>query len=108
MNRGLTIGEDRTGGLGVRGKGDSALLESTDNIQQVRGLCALQQYHSYTHFLTFTCNQKTHFGTAPIKQWIDDIQWHKKYPGFNDLSTLDQKEVKEAVIQSAAGLVLQV
>ena len=31
LNRGLTVGDDKTGGLGLRGKGDSTLLESTDN-----------------------------------------------------------------------------
>ena len=31
FNRGLTIGEDRTDGLGVMSKGDSDILESTDN-----------------------------------------------------------------------------
>ena len=41
VNRGLTVGEDKTGGLALRGKGDSALLESIDNKEMVRNLCML-------------------------------------------------------------------
>ena len=54
LNRGLTVGEDKTGGLGLRGKGDSALLESVDNKEMVRNLCFLKSMCSmgpfpYTH-----------------------------------------------------------
>ena len=31
LNRGLIVGKDRTGGLVLRGKGDSTLSESVDN-----------------------------------------------------------------------------
>jgi len=31
LNRGLIVGKDRTGGLALRGKEDSTLLESVDN-----------------------------------------------------------------------------
>jgi len=32
MNQGLTVGDDnKTGGLGLRGEGDSALMKVTDN-----------------------------------------------------------------------------
>ena len=40
LNRGLTMGKDRIGGLEVRGKWDEALLEYTDNRQKVRTLFA--------------------------------------------------------------------
>ena len=91
MSRGLTIGEDRTGVLGVRGKEDLNILEYTNDLQQVRCLHASQKFRSHTHFLTFTCNQQTYFVDTPINQWIDYIQWRKKHPGFNYMSTLDKK-----------------
>jgi hypothetical protein len=58
LNRGLTIGEDKTGGLGLRGKGDSSLLESFDNKQMVCNLCMSQKYISWDHFLKMKTNLK--------------------------------------------------
>ena len=58
LNRGLTVDENSKSGLGLRGKGDSALIGSVDNRQMVRNLCYSQKYINWTHFLTFTCNQK--------------------------------------------------
>lgn len=73
LNRGLIVGKDRTGGLALRGKGDSTLSESVHNRQMVRNLCASQNHHMWSHFLTFTCNQKSHFGTVPIKSWVNNF-----------------------------------
>ena len=71
LNRGLAV-DHNTGEIGLRGKGDTALLESVDNKQMVRNLCFSQKYFPWDHFLMYICNQKNHFGTAPIKNWIDD------------------------------------
>ena len=45
LNRGLTVADDAKGGLGLRGKGGSSLLESIDNKQMVKNLCFSQKYH---------------------------------------------------------------
>ena len=74
----------------------------------VRNLCALQQYHTMTHFLTFTCNMKKHFGTKVIKNWIDGNEWKKKIPNFNDLNDKDKEEVSSAINHAAAQLLLRV
>ena len=94
LNRGLTVGEDKTGGLGLRGKGDSALLESIDNKQMVRNLCISQKYVKWDHFLTHTCNMKTHSGTKPIKDWIDGTEWTKNFKGYNKLIEAEKLEIK--------------
>ena len=44
MNRGLTASSDESSGLAVRGKNDSALLESIDSRKMVRNLSAAQKY----------------------------------------------------------------
>ena len=108
LNRGLTIGSDKTGGLAVRGKGDSSLLQSVDNKEMVRNLCFSQKYHKWDHFLTFTCSMKTHFGTAPVKNWIDGEEWKQHYPGFYELDQIQKNEIKEALQQSAAGPLLRI
>ena len=45
LNRGLIVGKDRTGGLALRGKGDSTLSESFDEWKMVKNLCASQKCH---------------------------------------------------------------
>ena len=106
VNRGLTVGEDKTGGLALRGKGDSALLESIDNKEMVRNLCFSQKYHAWDHFLTYTCSMKTHFGVAPIRNWLDSGEWKKHYEGFFVLDPVEQKEIENAILESAAGPML--
>ena len=77
IRRGVTVNQE-SGDLGLRGTRDSSLLDSFDSKQMVRNLCASQQYHTMTHFLTFTCNMKKHFGTKVIRNWIDGDEWKKK------------------------------
>ena len=73
---------DKLGGLCVRGKVYSALLELVDNKQMVRNLFFSQKYASWSHFVTYTCNHKTCFGTSPNKNWIDSRDWKIRYPDF--------------------------
>jgi predicted GIY-YIG superfamily endonuclease len=108
LNRGLTIGNDKTGGLGLRGKGDSSLLESVDNKQMVRNLCMSQKYVQWDHFLTHTCNMKTHFGTAPVKNWIDGNEWKKNFPGYFNLEIDQRKEIDQALVDSSGTLLLRI
>ena len=49
LNRGLMV-DHSTGEIGLRGKGDTALLESVDNKQMVRNLCFSQKYFPWDHF----------------------------------------------------------
>ena len=81
MNRGLIVADDKLGGLGVIGMVDSAILESVDNKQMVRNLCFPQKCTSWSHFLSYTCNQRTRFGTYFIKNWIY-VDWKMHYSGF--------------------------
>ena len=96
LNRGLAVCDDANGGLGLRGKQDSPLLESVDNKQMVKNLCFSQKYHPWDHFLTYTCNQRDHFGTAPIKRWTDGGEWKKHCPGFGELEVDEQQEIEQA------------
>ena len=67
LNRGLAVCKESNCGRRLRGKGDSSLAKSIDNKKMVRNLCFSQKYFLWTHFLTFTCNKKHHFGTSNIK-----------------------------------------
>ena len=91
LNRGLTV-DHNTGEIGLHGKGDTALLEAVDNKQMVQNLCFSQKYVAWDHFLTYTCNQKNHFGTDSVKNWIDGGGWKKHFPRFKDLE--DDKKKK--------------
>jgi hypothetical protein len=107
IRRGLTV-DEKSGGLGLRGTGDTSMLESFDSKAMVRNLCAAQQYHNMTHFLTYTCNMKKHFGTQPIKEWIDSKQWKKYIPYFEDLDLTNQEEIENGINQASSGLLLRV
>ena len=107
LNRGLHYNDSELDGLSVRGKNDSSLLESIDSNQMVRNLTAAQKYYMMDYFVTFTCNQKKHFGTKPIKTWIDGDEWKQYYPGYFDLTSRERKEIKDQLLQASAGLLLR-
>ena len=108
LRRGLTVGDDKIGGLSLRGQGDSSMLESFDSKAMVRNLCASQSYHNMTHFLTFTCNMRKHFGTMPIKEWVDNDIWKKIFDNYYDLDPIEKEEIDSSIIQSASSLLLRV
>ena len=92
----------------LRGKEDSCLTNSVDNKQMVRNLCMSQKFFQWDHFCTYTCNKKTHFGTAPIKKWIDSGEWQRNFPSFEMLELDEKKEIKNAVVQASATLLLHI
>eukprot|EP00957_Ditylum_brightwellii_P207874 15354894-Ditylum_brightwellii.AAC.1 len=106
LNHGLTVGEDKTGGLGAKAGIDSPLLESIDSKQMVKDLCPSQKYHEMDYFLTFTCNQKDHFGTKPLQEWLDKEGWKEHFSGYYFLNNYEQKEIKEAANQASSTLYL--
>lgn len=108
LNRGLAVENAKTGGLGLRGKGDSPLLETVESTTNARNLCFSQKHHPWTHFLTYTGNQKKHFGTAPLKNWIDDGSWKDHFPNFYVLHPDEQEEIENAIIQASTGLLLRI
>ena len=108
LQNGLTSGDDEKGGLCLRGKGgDGGLLESFDSNAIVKNLCSSQAYHSFDYFITYTVNQKQHFGVKMIKIWVDSAEWEQHYPDFHILPKHEQKEIREAMIQASAGLLLR-
>ena len=109
MNRGLTVGSDTLGGLGVRGGNDSgaALLGSIDSNQMVKNLCASQRVHPSSFFCTYTCAQSEHFGTKILKQWIDGDEWKDLFPGYNSIHDDHRPEIHTSMQQCAATLLLR-
>ena len=110
LNRGLTVGEDnKNNGLALRGSNDSSLLGSIDSKQMVKNLSSSQRYiGSHDFFITLTCNMKKHFGTAPIKAWVDGDDWLQHYPDRNILTDAEINEVKTSLNQASSGLFLRV
>ena len=53
LNRGLCYDDKELDGLSVRGKNDSALLESIDSNQMVRNLIAAQYYYLMDYYYYF-------------------------------------------------------
>ena len=69
-------------------------------------MCVIKIYDAWDHFLTFTCNKKTHCGTAPRKNWVDNEYWKKCYPNYSDLETDKVEEISEAVTLTAENLLV--
>ena len=110
LNRGLTVGDDSQGGLGIRGgkkESGAALLGSIDSSQMVKNLCASHKYHPMDYFITLTCNQLKHFGTSIIKEFIDSSDWHQYYTNFAKLNHSEQEEITSLLSQAASGLILR-
>ena len=88
----------------VRNDNDGLLSDSVDNKQSVWNLCASQKYHKMDFFLTFTCNQREHFGMKYIKRWIDGNLWEQNLHEFVNCTDEEKDEVRKGLKQSAAGL----
>ena len=51
---------------------------------------------------------KKHFGTKPIKNWLDSNEWKNHFDGYFDLDVNERKEVDNAIIQSSSSLLLRI
>ena len=74
----------------------------------VRRLCASQPYHKMHFFITLTCNQKLHFGTCCIKNWLDGDEWKHKWDGFFNLTHQEQREVHKQLVEAAGPTLLRI
>ena len=75
----------------------------------VKNLCSSQEFFEWDVFLTFTCNMRKHFGTKPIREWLDsDDEWTESYPYWDSYSRFEQEEIKKSLHQAASGLFLRV
>ena len=110
LNRGLTVSEDKqNNGLALRGSNDTSLLGSIDSKQMVKNLSSSQRYiGSHDFFITLTCNMKKHFGTAPVKAWVDSDDWLQHYPDVHTLTDAEKAEIKTSINQAAGGLFLHI
>jgi len=107
-NNGFTVANDNVGGFEVKGKHESPLIESSDSRQMAKNLCASQEYNEWQLFLTFTCNQKQHFGTKPLREWIDSNKWTMAFDNWNDMNEIQKDEMTTAFQQSSSIPLLRV
>ena len=108
LNRGLSADPDSPSGLSLNRASDtSTLYTATDSRKMVKNLSASQKYHPMDLFLTFTCNQKKHFGVRRIKNWIDSMEWTKSVPDWDSWTESDREKYRESMIQAASGHLLR-
>ena len=108
ISHGLSVADEKVGGLGLRGEGDSSLLNSVDNKAMVRNLCSSQRWHRMDVFLTFTCNMKKHFGTKIVKKWVDSGVWKKRFPNYYDLDPSEKEEIDQSVLEASSSLLQRI
>ena len=58
--------------------------------------------------MTFTCIQKTYFGTTPIKNLIDKDNWKHYFPSINEIFPDEIREIQHDVMASSVSLLLRV
>ena len=81
--KGMTSSNTAAVGLDLRCKNDSNIIHSIDSRHMIKILCASQEYFQWYIFLTFTFNTRKHFGTKPIREWIDDKEWTIYFPNWD-------------------------
>ena len=75
----------------------------------VKNLSSSEKYiGSFDFFITLTCNMKKHFGTKPVKEWIDSDKWMKYMKNFNKLKMSEKNEMNIALQQASGGLFLRI
>ena len=71
-NRGLTLGNNKSGGLGFCGtENENGLLESFDSNAAMKKICFSRYYHCMDFFATYICNQEKNSGVKKLKDWVD-------------------------------------
>ena len=73
----------------------------------VRNLSASQKHHKMDFFLALACNQSENFGISPIKNWIDGYDWHSNFDNCHCMTKNEKEEIKTALHESAASLLLR-
>ena len=87
VNKGLTASQDESSGINLMGRSnESHLLDAVDSKKTINNLMSSYKYHGFGMFVTFTCNNKKHFGTKPMKEWIDGNAWKHNCPYYNFLN----------------------
>ena len=75
----------------------------------VKNLSSSEKYiGSFGFFITLTCNMKKHFGTKPVKEWIDSNEWQKNLKGFNNLTNFERNELNTALQQASGCLFVRI
>ena len=86
LNMGLTVADNKFGGLWFRLKVDLALLESVNNNQMIRNLCFLKDMsHGVTSWRINTIRRNI-LGHALLKNWTDSGEWKMSAPNFTIFS----------------------
>ena len=75
----------------------------------VKNLSSSEKYiGSFDFFITLTCNMKKHFGTKPVKEWIDSNELQKNLKGFNNLTNVEKNELNTALQQASGCLFVRI
>ena len=102
-------------GMRMRNSEDDFYTDTIDNRQNVHNLCASEKDSASTLFITLTCNQRDHFGVAPIKRYIDDgaalenyVRFYEEnFPNEKSLSPSFLREVQSSLVEASRTLTVR-
>ncbi len=107
INRGFQVDANSPLGLRSRNSEHSTLTECVDSQEMVRGLSASQKYIRWGWFITFTQNQSETPGLNFIHHWKRLGLWKRHFPGYYELSPLDQQEIDRGVEEASGFLIFR-
>ena len=81
---------------------DTSLQSSIDSRQMVKNLCC-----SNGHILQQLLVIKKIFRIIYYKQWIDGGEWKNHFDCYYELSSIEKKVIKDALLQSSLMLLLR-
>lgn len=99
FSRGFVVDDSSPNGIDVRDKDHTKLDGAVSSDIQVRRLGVSAKYIAWGAFLTFTCNQSQHPGTAHLYEWKESMEWTKSIPGYDDLPVFVKNELIAAFEQ---------
>ena len=106
INRGFQVDVNSPVGLSVRNNNQSALTESVDSYDMVRGLAASQEYTNWDWFITFTCNHSKTPGVNFLHEWKKSEEWASQLDRYHTMPQFMKEEYKYAMEEASGPTIL--
>lgn len=94
--RGFRVCHASPSGITAAQGDESNLTECADSRQCVMNLAAAAVHEEMDIFLTLTLNQAEHPGVRHLHAWKESMEWTKEFRGYDDLTSIEKKEVKQS------------
>ena len=95
------------GSSSVCNNNQSALTESVDSFDMVRGLSASQEYTNWDWFITFICNHSKNPEVNFLHKWKKSEEWASQLDRYHTMPQFMKEEYKYAMEEASGPTVLR-